>query len=431
MTATPGDRSLDTSDLRVGGWRAWLIFGLAALFFLYGFFQRVAPSVMVDQLMADFLATGAIVGNLSAVYYYAYASLQIPVGVMMDRWGPRRLVAFGILCCAGGTLIFSTAGDLTLAYTGRLLVGIGAGFSFVAALALAANWFPASRFAFFTGVLMMCGMLGGFSAQAPLAAVIEVTGWRDALFATGAAGLVLLAAAWLIIRDRPAGQAISEHAHQSLGDLARGLAEVLKQRQNWLIAIAGATCSAPMLSFAGLWGVPWLMQVKDLSRPEAAGVTSALLIGWAVGGPIWGWISDKLGRRKPPLLAGLALGIAAMSTLLYAGVNSQFAFYPLSFLAGAGFSCMVVTYALARTVNRPQVTGTVLGFVNGMTVAQGAIFQALLGWLLDLRWDGAEQNGARIYSEAAYAYAFSSLIAFAVIGFCLTLMIRERRETSA
>ncbi len=170
------------------------------------------------------------------------------------------------------------------------------------------------------------------------------------------------------------------------------------------------------------------MQVKGLSRPEAAGVASALLIGWAVGGPLAGAISDRLGRRKPLLQAGIGLGVVGLSTLLYGGVTEQLYFYPLFFVTGAGLSAMVVTYALARGINRPQVTGTVLGFVNGMTVAQGAIFQPLLGWLLDLKWDGEMLAGARVYSPEAYQFAFSVLVGFAVLGFCLTLMIREPRE---
>lgn len=426
--ARTADPPSDPQPRAFPAWLPWLTWGLGATLFLYGFFQRIAPSVMIDSLMRDFMASGAVLGNLSAVYFYAYAGLQIPVGLMLDRWGARRMLTLGAGLCAAGSLAFGFADSLTLAYLGRLLIGAGAAFSFVGSLTLAAAWFPANRFAQFSGMTMMVGMIGGFAAQAPLAAVVEVTGWRPVLIAAAAIGAVLAAVIWLAVRDTPPGSPQPRHGEgQSPAQLLRGLLEVLGKRQNWLISLCAAAMSAPMLSFAGLWGVAWLIQAHGLSRPEAAGTASLLLIGWAVGSPLAGGISDRLDRPKRTLQAGMVLGLVSFGTLLYLPGLPQPLLWALFFLAGCGLGSMVVCYALIRQANRPQVTGAALGFSNGMSVGAGAVFQPVIGLLLDLKWDGAMLDGARVYSAEAYAFAFSVLVGYLALCLAMSFFIRQNR----
>ena len=394
--------------------------------FFYGFFHRIAPSVMIDSLMRDFSASGAVLGNLSAVYFYAYAALQIPVGLMLDRWGARRMLTGSALLCAGGSLAFGLADSLSLAYAGRFLIGAGAAFSFVGTLTLAALWFPANRFSQFAGMTMMAGMAGGFAAQAPLAAVVEVTDWRTVLIAAAALGAVLAGAIWLIVRDAPPGRPRHHGGEaQSLGQLLRGLVEVLTRRQNWFISLCAAGMSAPMLSFAGLWGVAWLIQAHGLSRPEAGATTSLLMIGWAIGSPLAGAISDRVDRPKLTMQAGMLLGLVCFSALLYVPDLPKPLLWALMFLAGCGLGAMVVCYALMRQTNRPQVTGAALGFSNGLTVGAGAVFQPLVGLLLDLRWDGEMLEGARVYSADAYAFAFSVLVGYLALCLVMSVFIRQ------
>lgn len=426
--AAAGARSGARPGARPGfpRWLPWLTWGLGATLFFYGFFQRIAPSVMIDSLMRDFAASGAVLGNLSAVYFYAYATLQIPVGLMLDRWGARRMLTGSALLCAAGSLAFGLADTLALAYLGRFMIGAGAAFAFVGSLTLASAWFPANRFAQFAGMTMMAGMVGGFAAQAPLAAAVELTGWRAVLIAAAVLGAALTAAIWTVVRDAPPDAPVRPHGErQSLGQLLRGLLEVLAKRQNWMIALCGAAMSAPMLSFAGLWGVAWLVQAHGLSRPEAAGTTSLLLIGWAVGSPIAGGISDRLDAPKRTLQAGMVLGLACFGGLLYVPSLPPPVLWLLFFLAGCGLGSMVVCYALIRQANRPQVSGASLGFSNAMTVGAGAVFQPLVGYLLDLRWQGEMLEGARVYSAEAYAFAFSVLVGYLALCLVMSFFIRQ------
>lgn len=412
--------------------QAWLVWALGAALFCYGFFHRNAPSVMIDPLMRDFMVGGALLGNLSAFYFYAYASLQIPVGLMVDRWGPRRMLTIGAALCASGSVLFALAETLPVAYAGRLLIGTGAAFSFVGTLKLATNWFPPERFAQLTGMTMMAGMIGGVGGQAPLAALVEVAGWREALLGAAAVGGLLAVATWLIVRDRPRPlpRGKGDGGRDDGGGakaLLRGLAVVFRQPQNWIMSLIAASMTAPLLAFAGLWGVAWLMQTHGMERPEAAGTASLLLVGWAFGSPASGWLSDRTGLRRPVLQGGALLGLVSLSCLLYVPDLPALVRAALFLASGAGLSAMAVGFAVLRRCNAPEVTGAAYGLLNGACVGSGAVFQPLIGALLDRAWDGTLVEGARVYSPEAYKGALSVMIGFLALGLLLTLLIKERR----
>lgn len=403
----------------------WLVWGLGALFFLYGFFQRFAPSVMIDPLMRDLAVGGAAMGNISAFYFYAYAAMQIPTGLMVDRLGPRRLMTLGALVCAAGAGLFSQAGSGTQAAAGQFAIGLGAGLSFVCALTLSARWFPAQRFAQFTGLVMVAGTLGGFLAQAPLALAVEAFGWRVTLMGSALVGLVIAAAVWLAVRDWPPGTPPPPAHHDGLAGLGRGLLRVASRRHNLIVAVIGGAMSAPMLAFAGFWGVAWLMQTQGLSRSAAGGTTSLMLLGWAVGSPLIGWLGDRLGNYRTVLRGGCLATLLVLVPLIHLPDLPHWLFWICFFMAGAGASCMTVAFALVRRLNPQGETGAAFGLLNTAIMGSGAVFQLLIGVLLDLGWDGTLDHGARVYDAATYRLSLSALIAFLGLAFCLSLLLRE------
>ena len=418
-------------------WHAWLVWSLGALFFTYAFFQRVAPSVMIDPLMRDLGVGAAVLGNLSAFYFYAYAGLQFPVGMMHDRWGPRRVLTLAALVAAGGSLLCAMAETVNAIYLGRLMIGAGAAFGFVGSLKLAGAWFPPNRFTFVSGLTMMLGMLGGILGQAPLALFVEAQGWRPAFSGAALAGVLLAVGTWIIVRDRPG--AAPETAHKDSPapqgppaiSIWAGLRRVLSQPGNWVLALIGATMTAPMLAFAGLWGVAWLMQTHGLARAEAAASTSLLMIGWAVGAPAWGALADATGRRRLLLIAATSGGLAALCALLYLPGLPSLATSALFFGTGLCLGAMVISFTLARETNPVAIVGTALAFVNMAVTSTGALFQPVIGLLLDARWDGMLSDGARVYSEAAYREALSVLPVFLALGLGACLFLLRDRPVAA
>ena len=398
------------------------LFGWAtgALFFFYAWILRVAPSVMIDELMRDFAVGAAAVGHLSAFYFYGYAGMQIPVGLLMDRFGPRRLMTVAALGCAAGCLLFALAPTLWALSLGRFVIGATAAFSLVGAMTVAGQWFPPARFALLSGLAMMLGMAGGVFGQAPLRLLVDQFDWRQASLALAGGGVLLALAVVVTVRDRvrPSG---------SLRQVMAGLGQVGRNRQTWLIALAGLGTTGPLLGFAGLWGVPSLVLTQGLDRTAAAGVTSMVFIGWGVGAPVIGWLSDRIGRRKPPFVAGLVLTAVAMAGLAWAPGLPLWAVSVLCFLCGFGGSAQIVGFAAVRELNPPAAGGAALGIVNGVVTGAGALYQPLLGGLLDLAWTGEMAGGVRVYTVAAYSTAFSVLVAGAVMGIACILLMRETR----
>jgi MFS family permease len=403
---------------------AWAVWGLTALFYAYGSFQRVAPAVMVPDLMAEFDASAAMLGSLSAFYFYAYAVLQLPVGLMLDRWGARRMMTMAALLTGGGGLLFAMAGTVGAANLGRLLIGAGSAFTWIGCLTAAALWFPPRRFALVTGLSTLAGMVGAVGAQAPLAALVAAAGWRDTMLWAAAFALVLAAAIAVVVRDRPAAPAAGRPV-ATLRGLLLGLRVAASDGQLWITALAGCMMSIPVLAFAGLWGVPYLMAAYGLSRPGAALIASAMMVGWAVGGPVFGWLSDRTGRRCRPMIAGATGALASMAAAIYVPGLSPVSVALLLFINGFMAGSMILAFAVIRERQGAGNIGSAYGLANTVIMGSGAVFQPLIGFLLDLNWDGRMVEGARVYSRAAYDLAFATLPAVFAVGLAAMLLIRE------
>jgi MFS family permease len=265
---------------------------------------------------------------------------------------------------------------------------------------------------------MLLGMLGGVFGQAPLRVMVAALDWRSATLVIAIGGVLIAVVAGLSVRDRHRGTG-------GVGAVLLGMLTVMRNRQTWLIAIAGLGTTGPLLGFAGLWGVPYLATIHGLDRTAAASITSMLFIGWGLGAPVVGWLSDRMGRRKPAFTAGLTVCTAAIATLVFVPALPVSTIAALCFLCGLGGAGQIVGFAAVREHNPDRLSGSALGFVNGMVTGAGALYQPLLGWLLDLGWKGEMSAGARVYDAAAYRTAFSVLVAGAFVGFLCTLAMRE------
>lgn len=402
------------SSVRAGAVIAW---AFGSLFFFYAFVLRVSPSVMVDELMRDFGVSALVLGNLSAFYFYIYAAIQIPVGVLMDRIGPRRLMAVAALVCALGCFLFATSEQLAGAYLGRLLIGFGCAFSWVGVLTIIAEGLPARHFAVFIGGGQFAGTAGAIAGQAPLGLAVEAVGWRSSMSALAIGGVVLAVCLWLAVRDRPRTPAPA--------GLGTGLRVAAANRQTWILAGIGLSLTGSVLAFAGLWGVPWFAAVYQLPRAQAAQLLSLVFLGWLIGAPCGGWLSDRLRRRRPLLVAGTALSTLSIVALLYLNDLPLPLIAALLFFNGVGGSVMILTFAAGREHNPDHARGAALGIINTCVVASGALFQPLIGALLDWNWSGVVDNGVRLYSPTAYSMAMAVLPLGGAAGFLLALRLRE------
>ena len=410
-------------------WLGWTMWGLVAMLYLLGFFQRMAPAVMVEELMRDFSISGAALGNLSAAYFYSYAAMQIPSGLLVDSIGPRRLSTYACIVCAIGVLTFAWGPNLYYAYVGRFLIGASVAVAFVTCMKLAGHWFPVNRFATVTGVALLVGNIGGVMAGVPLSEAIAVMGWRTAMAASGGITLIIAALIWVAVRDDPGAYGYKSYAHASVlkqGNLPAGAAlrSVMARKDTWMLFFAGGFSAAPVLVFAGLWGVPYLTQVHGLERSQAATITSTMLVAWAIGGLLLGAFSDRAGRRKLPYLFSTVLATLFWSLFLFIDLPYVL-LYPLLAAIGVMSGGLIIGFAFAREVNHPGASGAVGGVVNMSVLGIAAIMQPALGKILDSHWDGVLLNGARIYSSTAYSAAFVWLLVSSALSILMVLFTRE------
>ncbi|MDD9876622.1 MAG: MFS transporter [Magnetovibrio sp.] len=405
--------------------RPWFMWATGAAFFYFAFFQRTAPSVMVPELMRDFSVTAAALGNLSAFYFWSYTAVQLPTGVLADRWGPRRLLTASALFAGAGGLLFATADGLAMTSLGRLMVGAAAGFAFVCTLKISTDWFPPHRMGLLSGLLMMAGMLGGVSGQAPLAAAIAGYGWRASMSVIALAVLGVAVAAWLIVRDKPPaaeGTAAAARPHESV---LAGLRRCLGRSQTWYVAGFGFFLLPPMFAFGALWGVPYLTQVHGFSRPEAAFAASLILLGWGICAPVVGWLSDRWRRRKAPMVVAASLNCLCMTSLIYGPAWSPAMVYAILFANGMATAGMVGLFVAVREHNAARDAGAAMAFANMAVIGCGAFFQPLTGWLLDQGWTGEMAGGVRVYTRAAYDGAFWVVAASPAVATVMALLVKE------
>lgn len=410
-------------------WLGWLIWGLVATLYLLGFFQRMAPAVLVGELMRDFHISGAVMGNLSAAYFYSYAAMQIPSGLLADKVGPRRLASCACIIFAIGVLIFAWGPSLGFAYVGRFLVGASVAVAFVTCMKLAGHWFPTNKFATITGVSLLFGNIGGVLAGVPLSEAVAVVGWRTSMAASGIIAFAVALVMWLVVRDDPNEYGYRSYAHASVqkqGNLPAlaALKSVVCRRDTWLLFFAGGLSTAPVLVFAGLWGVPYLTQVYGMERTQAATITSTMLIAWAMGGPMLGALSDRIGLRRLPYLISAACTTLLWAVFLFVDISSTL-LYPLLAVIGFSSGAVIIGFAFAREVNHPGAAGATGGVVNMSVLGIAAIMQPVLGKILDYHWEGILQNGVRIYNSAAYSSAFIWFVISTTTAVAMLFFTRE------
>ncbi|MCB1082327.1 MAG: MFS transporter [Chlamydiia bacterium] len=375
------------------------IYLLAALFLLYEMALQVSPSIMTRELMYDFKVGAATLGLMSSFYFYSYALMQIPVGLLFDRFSGRVLITGAVFVCAIGAFCFALTTHVTYAAFSRFLMGFGSAFAFVGVLIMASRWLPARYFAFLVGTAQFLAALGALGGEFPLAAMLEYWPWRGAMVFLGALGIFLTLLCFLIIRDHPQrGRHIPERH-----DLWRELKEIAKSFQTWAIALYSFCGWGPVTIFAALWGVPYLRVRFEVSNKYAALAMMLLWIGVGVTSPIIGYLSDRIGRRKPLLTLCPIIGLICSLILLYLpGVNFTASFF-LLFGMGIAVSGQILSFALIKDNNRPTVLGTAIGLNNMAVVVGGAIFQPFVGFVLHQFWNGTKDAwGVPIYTVSNY-----------------------------
>ncbi len=413
----------------------WGIYAILILAYITVYFHRMAPGVVSGDLMAAFQTSGAALGSLAAMYYYIYTAMQIPAGVLADTLGARIGVALGCLVAGIGSILFGLAETFEIASIGRFLVGLGVSVVFVGLMRSNTQWFSERNYGSVSGATLLLGNLGSILAAGPLALLLTTTSWRAVFVGIGvlSLGLGILVAAYVRNRPEDAGlpsvrelEGLAPHPPRER-HWAHDLHGVIATRAVWpsFFMMFGVTGS--LFAFAGLWGVPLMRDVFGLDRTGASLYTTAALGGFAIGCLLAGWLSDRLGRRKPVILGACVLSVLAWLALILLpwGLGwTGLALYALLGFSAGGF---VVGYAAAKEVVPAGVAGMAIALVNTGLFLGAAIMQPAFGWAMDLTWDGTLVDGARRYALSDYHNGLWLSCCFALLALVASLYTRETR----
>lgn len=399
----------------------WVVWVLGCIFYFYESLLQVSIGVMSNELMHDFSINSQTLGFLSGLFYYSYSPMQVPCGILMDRFGPNRILTIATTICALSTLLFGLTDSLFMAFATRLMIGFGAAFAVVGTMKLAANWFAADRFALLTGLLITIGMLGAIGAEAPLALLIESIGWRSCMIIMGCLGLLLAVLIFMVAKDHPDNSSEKAHVHHApeQSSILTSFHVLLKNKQLWLVAIYGGLMYMATPVFCGLWGVPFLMYKMQVTKTIAANYVSLVFLGWAIASPLWGIFSNRIGLRKPPMYIGTIGALITSLLFIYAPLGSGWIMGCLLFIFGISSAGFLSSFSIAKELCSNRYMATGLGFMNMINMVGIAISQPLIGFILDKFWAGEIINQVRVYPIHAYHIGLAIL----PIGIFISLLI--------
>ena len=396
--------------------RACIIVSLATSFYLYEFFLRVMPSVITTELAQDFHLNQQMLGLLMASFFYAYAIMQIPAGLMCDRYGPKLCLTTAMLTCAGATYIFQSTDQYTLAVIARLSIGAVSACAFVGPLTLAARWFDQKYQALIAGLVQVMGCVGAILAGAPTALLVHSMGWRSCLFTAACLGFLLALSFIACIQDNPTNNHSTAEVEDQIS-VTECLQAVCSNPQTWSIGILVMGVWAPIAIFAESFGIDYLCALQGIGREVAASQLMWVWIAMAISSPIAGWWSDYSQSRLVPIFTLTGIGFVASILLVYPPLIQNWFICSLLFGLGVGSSAQPITFGLINDINAPSNTGTAVAFNNMALIASAMILQPLTGYLLDILQGVSQVATLSDYQTAFLCVPLMTLLS-AIIGFC-------------
>ena len=415
--------------------RRWLAWGALGVVFLLVNIHRLSTAVLSEQLTADFGITAAQLGTLHASFFIIYALTQVPTGVLADRYGPRYVGSGGAFVLSVGALGFVASNGYVAAFLSRALIGLGSSVIFVTILRFCANWYRTDEFGTMIGLTAGIAGLGAIFATTPLAVAIDRVGWRPTLTALGVLGFVGGALVFLLARKSPANAGpepiddVPEQPSVTLRETGAYLTELVGDLDQWLLSIVFFATNGTVLTVIGLWGVPYLVVVYDVSVTTASTYTLLGSVGILVGGPAVGWVSDRLGRRILPMIAGLGSFLLALLVVPVLGKPPLALVAAAYFVIGFAVGFAMLALSVVKEKYPPDASGVATATVNAWGFVGATVLPTLMGIALDEYRTDDTVAGSVVYTEFGYRVAFAITAVAVVVAICsaTTLYVRERR----
>lgn len=394
-------------------------------FFTYQFILRLWPSLMMQQIMQQFQIDATGFGLLASVYYYGYAGMQLPIAVLLDRFGARYIVCICAVLCGLATLLFTYTDNWILALISRFIVGAGSAAGFLATSKVISEWFGREYYARMVGFSFTVGLLGAIYGGKPVSLLVENFGWQHVAFVLSLVSLGIGILALLFLKT---SALVREREQSSL--CLKDLRKLLSSSTIWLLAIANLLMVGPLEGFADVWGVNYLMQAIAVNKSNAAGFVSYIFVGMLFGGPLLAAWAKRIGNYSVIALCSIGM-VGAFLWLLYASNLSHSHTLSIVFFTVGILCCyQVLVFASGSELVTPSMLGITVAFLNCVNMLGGSFFHSTIGLAMDHFWTGELLDGIRIYTVSSYQKSLLIIPIAAAIGGVLVIMVGWHRKKS-
>lgn len=411
--------------------RAWAIITCGAFFYAYQFILRVSPNVMGNEIMEAFMIDALAFGSVVGFYSWGYAGMQLPLGIALDRIGPRFLLAGATLICTLSCFTFAHTNSLIVASFARFAIGVGGACGLIGTLKLGTLWLEPTRLGSVIALTLVFGTIGASLGNTPLSLLVDAIGWRESYQLLGVIGICVTLTLFLVVRT-PSDD--TSHGTQALPFLENrhpwlDIKQLAINPQAWVVAFYGTLMYMPITIIGDAWGVRFVQKAVHVSEAEAAGVMTAMFLGAAMGSPFFTSLSDMLSNRRIPMMIGsIATSLIYIGILFYPG-DKIYVFYVLFFMAGFFYTAKVLTFAMICEIMPRNMSGVSTAFVNMIVMLTG-VFHPAIGGLIEYKWDGKYQDGIPLYSADDYRFALMLLPICLIVSIVLLKFIKETHPKS-
>ena len=389
--------------------QAYLAWFAIALFYFYQYILRVSPGVMVDEIRLAFRITAEQFATLGAFYLLGYSLLQIPLGIIVDRIGVKKMSMYSIAICIIGSLLFGSTQHFWVAQVSRFIIGVGSASAFMCALKFVADHFPPGSRGLLMGATLALGTVGAVLSGKSVRYIGAQADWHDVLAITAAIGCIV----FVFISYAVKGHVQDSYTvlnRKPLKDVVKSLGAIFADKQIMIYAILAIGLYTPLSALADLWGTAFIKQKFGLSKADSAEISQLMYVGLTIGSLVLPWVAEKYNKLNLAIVScGFGI-LIVFSAIVYLPAVSSFELQVLLIVLGffCGAEMMCFTGALYKS--HKFDSGEIIGVVNTLNMLGGAVLQQLIGWALDKQWDGLiDSDGIRQYTTDQYVLSLTSL----------------------
>lgn len=404
-----------------------LMWSAMVSFFMYQFIARSSfPTVLTEEYMKFFGLDAKGVGVLVSCYYFLYTFVQIPIGIIVDKYNVRSVATISIIACATGVLLFIATRNYYLAGFGQMLIGLGASSAFIATIKVVVSWFPENKRAMMVSFAISIGCIGPVIFGPLVAKIVKIFDWRSMMFTFSILGYILAIFIWNIVRDKSECSENKQLEQKSeTGTLLNSLKKLFSSTQIWILVIFSFAQYAPLSALADLWGTSYIKKLYKADTAVCSLANNMIYLGMVFGSPFWSYMSSVLNSYKKPMVISILCASITFFLIIFLSNIPLSVMFCLFFILGFSSGAMLA-FPLGTALFPKSMSATISGFLNTGSMMSGVILMPLIGFLIDHSWNGIILNEIKVYNIEDFRFGFLAVLISLCIGFIFSLMIKDR-----